>query len=130
MLHILRAFSNIIKQTTMIYTHFIANTPLCIQTNGAKVNDDLMRKLLRMQETLKEQTNDIEKIDVTLEQLPNASVSPRRMVATVHAFNSAIVASDSGKHWKFIIKQVQERLKRQLVKRKDLLKKQSLMMAG
>lgn len=114
----------------MIYTHFIANTPLCIQANGVKVNDNLMRKFLRMQKALKELTDDIEKIDVTLGQLPKPSVSPRRMVATVYAFNSAIVASDSGRHWKFIIKQVQERLKRQLLKRKDLLKKQSLMMAG
>lgn len=110
----------------MIHTLFIANIPVYIDTHYNSINAYFERKLSRMVTTLKDLTDEIVKIEVQFTESVDKPVSPRTVAITVHLVDLEIKASDSGKQWKLLIKHVQERLKRQVEKRKELLKRRSI----
>ena len=110
----------------MIHTLFIANIPVYIDTHHASINTYFARKIDRMVTTLKELADDIVKIDIQLEETIDKRVSPRRVAVTLYLPGLELKASDSGAQWKLLIKHVQARLKLQVEKRKELLKRRSI----
>lgn len=113
----------------MTHTHIVENTPMTIQLQGLKMNEYLNRQLLGIVPTLKELTDEIGSIDAVLAESVHESISPRTLTVTVTHAGLQLTAKDSGKQWKFLIKHVQERLKRHIEQRKELLKRQSILRA-
>jgi hypothetical protein len=109
----------------MTHTAIIEYIPLSIHLHEVKMNDYLQRKFYQMVSTLKKQSSDIVKVDLWVEAFGSEAKNPRKITATVRFPDISLSASDSGKQWKFIIKQVQIRLARQIEKRAFLLKRPS-----
>ena len=113
----------------MIHTQVINNVPMFIRMKEVKMNDYLNRMLSGMFTSLIELTDDITRVDTLLEETTDQPISPRKItVVAIHA-GEEVRASDSGKQWKLLIKHVQQRLKRQVQERNELLKRQSVLRA-
>lgn len=109
----------------MTHSAVIEDISTNIHIHGLKMNDYLSRKLHQVITKFKEQSNDIVKVDIRVEELGPAAKNPRKITAIVEFPDISLMATDSGKQWKLIIKQVQQRLIRQMEKREFLLKRPS-----
>jgi hypothetical protein len=90
------------------------------------MNDYLQRKISRMVSALRGLTPEVNRIDVRMEEIAGPSISPRTFFVNVRLAGDEIIAKDSGRHWKSLIKHVGQRLNRQLKKRSSLLRRKML----
>jgi hypothetical protein len=94
------------------------------------MNEYLKRKINRMVSGLRGLKPDVNRIDVRMEELAGPSISPRTFFVNVRLAGAEIIAKDSGKHWKTLIKHVGQRLNRQLKKRSSLKRRKMLYAAS
>ena len=95
---------------------------LDIQPMGVKMNAYLERKIQRLIGEAKKILPEIQWADIYLKSGTETS-QPRQVVVRLGIPGTDVVASDSGKQWKLLIKNVERRIVRQLEKRKALMSK-------
>lgn len=95
---------------------------LDIQPMGVKMNAYLERKIQRLISEAKKVLPEIQWVDIYLKSGTETSQS-RQVVVRLGIPGPDVVASDTGKQWKQLLKNVERRIVRQLEKRKALMSK-------
>lgn len=89
-----------------------------IQTIGVEMNHYLQRKVEAMTRKLKSLLPQAGTIDVYLKHDTDQPDRPRNVTVRFGVPGPDVVASDSGRRWKIVLKNVEKKLVRQLEKRK------------
>jgi ribosome-associated translation inhibitor RaiA len=92
-----------------------------IQTVGIEMNKYLHLRIQNLIKRLKNIVPDINWIDVYLKTTNNRLVHLRKVNIRVGIPGQDLIASDVGYTWRYILKSIEKKLKRQLEKRKAVV---------
>ena len=101
----------------MNYIEQYGDIKLDIQPTGVEMNDYLRRKIHNMIKKLQKFIPEINWVAIHLKHTDEPA-RPRNVVVRFGVPGPDIVASDSGSHWKILLKNIEKKLVRQLEKRK------------
>jgi len=91
-----------------------------VQTVGIEMNDFLQQQITRMVRKLRGLLPEVNWIDIYIKNSVGQSVAPRQVSVRFGIPGPDIVASDRGKSWKSLLKNVERKLIRQWNKRKTI----------
>jgi len=103
----------------MIYTADFDGIKLDIQTVNATISSEVKLQIRRMIRRLKRHVSEINWINISLRRNANQSTNNRTVGVRLGIPENDVFASASGLQWKFLLKRIEERLKKQLQRRKE-----------
>ena len=102
----------------MIYTGDFDGIKLDIQTVNATISNEIKLQIRRMIRRLKRHVSEINWINISLRKNVNQSTNNRSVGVRLGIPDNDVFASASGLQWKFLLKRIEARLRRQLQRRK------------
>jgi putative sigma-54 modulation protein len=102
----------------MIYTEQFEGIKLDIQTVDLSINDKIQQRVRGMIKRLQRYVSEINWVDMHFRK-ESAHATDKRMISVRLGIpGNDVFASESGIHWLTLLKKVEEKLRRQLRKRK------------
>ena len=101
----------------MNYTEQFEGIRMDIQAVDITINDGLQQKIRDMIKRLQRHISEINWVDVYFKKESSQSTDMRTVSVRLGIPGNDVFASDSGNHWSELLKNVEEKLRRQLRKR-------------
>jgi len=101
----------------MNYTEQFEGIRMDIQAVDITINDELQQKIRDMITRLRRHISEINWVDVYFKKESSQSTDMRTVSVRLGIPGNDVFASDSGNHWSELLKNVEEKLRRQLRKR-------------
>jgi putative sigma-54 modulation protein len=102
----------------MIYTEQIDGIKMNIQTVDLSISDEVQQKIREMIKRLQRHISEINWVDIHFKKESNHPTDNRAISVRLGIPGNDAFATGSGNHWINLLKKVEEKLRRQLGKRK------------
>jgi putative sigma-54 modulation protein len=106
-----------IKIYVMNHTEQFEGIKMDIQTVDLTISSELQQKIRKMIKRLKRHISEINWVDVYFKKESSQSTNVRRVSVRLGIPGNDVFASDSGNYWSTLLKNVEEKLRKQLKKR-------------
>ena len=103
----------------MIYTQQFEGIKLDIQTIDLAISDNVQQNIREMIKRLRRHISEINWVDIYFKKEGNRATDNRIISVRLGIPGNDVFASDSGNHWIALLKKIEEKLRRQLKKKKN-----------
>ena len=107
------------KLITMNYTENLDGIKMDIQTVGLTINEDLQQTVRAIIKRLQKYIQEINWVDFYFKMESKQATDMRMVSVRLGIPGVDVFASETGNHWKGLLKRVEDKLRRQLIKRKN-----------